>query len=160
MKACWIVETRYDSFATRPRPSEGIALSDPIQPDDPEVRKVCERLDEYLAQLRQSSEEQQGVVGHAMNLAHARLIQDYGSVAGYREARRDEQFKFLNQLDGVVRRLEATHLGMSWGFRIYWMYARLLMESDPTIASRYWPEVARLGKKGAGLGDTEPKQGT
>ena len=36
---------------------------------------------------------------------------------------------------------------------------RLLMEGDPTIASRYWPEVARLGRKGAALGDTEPMSG-
>jgi len=146
-------------IASQPSPTfREIALADPSQPDDA-VRKVCERLDEYLAQMRQAGEEQQGVVGHAMNLAHARLIQEFRSVAEYREARRDQQHKFLEQVDELVRRLEHTHVGMSWGFRIYWMYARLLMEPDPTIASRYWPEIARLGKKGAGIGDALPKQG-
>lgn len=135
-------------------------MSETTEPTDPDVRKVCERLGEYLEQLRQAGEEQQTVVGHAMNMAYALLIQEFGSVAGFRESERGAQLRFLERLDGMVRRLEATHLGMSWGFRVFWMYARLLMESDPTIASRYWPEVARLGEKGAALGDALPKAGT
>ena len=134
-------------------------MSESTEPNDAEVRQVCTRLDEYLAQLRQAGEPQQAVVGHAMNMANTLLIQEFASVAGFRTAEPGAQYKFLERLDGMVRRLEATHLGMSWGFRVFWMYARLLMQSDPQIASRYWPEVARLGKKGAALDDAAPKEG-
>ena len=150
----------HDSVRTLLQRFREIALSETTEPTDPEVRQVCARLDEYLAQLRQAGEQQQMVVGHAMNMASALLIQEFGTVPGFRESERAAQLKFLERLDGMVRRLEATHLGMSWGLRVFWMYARLLMEGDPTIASRYWPEVARLGEKGAALGDTLPKAGT
>jgi hypothetical protein len=136
-----------------------MALSESNEPNDAEVRQVCARMDEYLARLRQAGEPQQAVVGHAMNMASALLIQEFASVAAFREAARGEQHRFLERLDGIVRRLEDTHLGMSWGFRIFWMYARLLMESDPTIASGYWPEIARLGKLGAALGETAQEPG-
>jgi hypothetical protein len=135
-------------------------VSEPSEPTDPGVQKVCARLDEYLGQLRQAGEQQQAVVGHGMNTASALLIQEFGSVAAYRDAPRGEQNKFLGRLDGMVRRLEATHLGTSWGLRIFWMYARLLMVADPQVASRYWPEIARLGKKGAAPGDPTPGPGT
>jgi hypothetical protein len=118
----------------------------------PEVRQLCTRMDEYLAALAKATEEQQKVVGHGMNNASAFLIQEFGSVASFRDAGRTGQLKFLGRLDDMVKKLEPTHMGIAWGLRLFWIYARLLMEDDPHVASRYFPEVARLGKLGATIG--------
>lgn len=114
----------------------------------PEVRQLCARMDEYLAALAAATEEQQKVVGLGMNDASAFLIKEFGSVASFRDAGRTGQLKFLERLDAMVRQLEPTHSGIAWGLRVFWVYARLLMEEDPHIASRYFPQVARLGKLG------------
>ena len=118
----------------------------------PEVLRLCARMDEYLGAIAKATEEQQKVVGHGMNNASAFLVQEFGSVASFREAGRTGQLKFLERLNDMVLRLEPTHMGIAWGLRVFWIYARLLMEEDPHIASRYFPEVARLGKLGATLG--------
>ena len=125
----------------------------------PEVRTLCARMDEYLAALAKATEEQQKVVGHGMNNASAFLIQEFGSVASFRDAGATGQLKFLERLNDMVRRLEPTHMGVAWGLRVFWVYARLLMEQDPQVASRYWPQIAALGKKGAALGNAPPNAG-
>ncbi|HEX5129748.1 MAG TPA: hypothetical protein VFV90_08375 [Usitatibacter sp.] len=117
----------------------------------PEVRQVCARMDEYLAAIAKATEEQQKVVGHGMNNGSAFMVKEFGSVASFRTAGRTGQLKFLDRLNAMVQQLEPTHMGIAWGLRIFWVYARLLMEEDPHIASRYFPEVARLGKLGATL---------
>ena len=122
------------------------------EPASPEVRQVCARMDEYLAAIAKATDEQQKVVGHGMNNASAFLIQEFGSVASFRDAGRTGQHQFLDRLNAMVQQLEPTHPGIAWGLRVFWVYARLLMEEDPHIASRYFPEVARLGKLGATLG--------
>ena len=120
---------------------------------EPDVARACARMDEYLAALAKAGEPQQKVVGQGMNAASAFLIQEFGSVPGFREAQRASQDKFLERLNAMVRKLEPSHTGLAWGMRVFWIYARLLMEEDPQVASRYWPEVARLGRMGASLGD-------
>ena len=117
-----------------------------------EVRQLCARMDEYLAALATATEEQQKVVGLGMNNGSAFLVKEFGSVASFRDAGRTGQLKFLERLNGMVLQLEPTHPGIAWGLRVFWVYARLLMEDDPHIASRYFPEVSRLGKLGATLG--------
>ena len=114
----------------------------------PEARQICARMDEYLDAISKAGEEQQAVVGHGLDLASGLLREEFGTVATFREAARETQVAYLEGLDRMVKDLEPTHMGVAWGFRLFWIYSRLLLEDDPQIASAYWPQLRALVQRG------------
>ena len=104
-------------------------------------------MDEYLAALRRTGEPQQAAVGYGLNMAHKLFIERFKAESAYRTAGADAQLKFLDDLNRSVEALDPDN-GTTWGFRLFWMYARLMMEEDAAVALRYGPELERLGQKG------------
>jgi hypothetical protein len=107
-------------------------------------------MDEYLAALRVAGVPQQAAVGHGLNSARTVFIEQFGSMAGFRDADPGVQLEFVARMNEMAQGLEAQHTGMAWGVRIFWMYALLLQEGDADVAQRYGPELERLGQLGRG----------
>jgi hypothetical protein len=119
-------------------------METPAQPDLGHVRA---RMDEYLAALRSAGEAQQAAVGQGLNSARSIFIEEFKSMAGFRGAEPKAQREFVAKLNGMAERLDAEYTGVSWGVRLFWMYALLLTEGDAD-APRYGPELERLGLLG------------
>jgi len=120
-------------------------------PTRPDLNHVRARMDEYLATLRGAGEPQQAAVGHGLNTARSIFIEQFKSMSGFRDAEPKTQLEFVARLDEMAKGLEAQHTGMSWGVRLFWMYALLLTEGEAD-APRYGPELERLGLLGRGAG--------
>ena len=121
-------------------------MENPARPDLDHVRA---RMDEYLAALRSAGEPQQAAVGHGLNTARSLFIEQFKSMSGFRGAEPKAQLEFVGRLTEMAEKLDARHTGMSWGIRLFWMYALLLTEGDAD-APRYGPELERLGLLGRG----------
>ena len=104
-------------------------------------------MDEYLSALRGAGESQQAAVGHGLNTARSLFIEEFKSMAGFRDAEPKAQDAFVARLNEMAEKLDAQHTGMSWGIRLFWMYALLLTEGEAD-APRYGPELERLGRLG------------
>lgn len=120
-------------------------------PVSQDAERVSTRLDEYLGTLRGAPDAEQAAVGQGLNVAYALFLETFKSETAFRDAGHKAQHDFLLRLDGMVERLDAQ-TGAAWGFRIFWMYARLMMEADASLALRYAPDLERLGAKGKALG--------
>jgi len=123
-------------------------METPAQPDLGHVRA---RMDEYLAALRGAGEAQQAAVGQGLNSARSIFIEEFKSMAGFRAADLKAQLEFVARMNEMAERLDARHTGMSWGIRLFWMYALLLTEGEAD-APRYGPELERLGLLGRDAG--------
>jgi hypothetical protein len=99
------------------------------------------------AALRGAGEAQQAAVGHGLNSARSIFIEEFRSMSGFRAAELKAQLEFVARLNEMAERLDARHTGMSWGIRLFWMYALLLTEGEAD-APRYGPELERLGLLG------------
>ena len=120
-------------------------------PATPDAAVVATRLDEYVAALRNAGEPQQAAVGHGLNTARSIFIQEFGTMAGFRDAGSVAQLEFIARMDAMAKGLDAENTGMSWGVRLFWMYAYLLKDGDEGVSLRYGPELARLGQLGMGV---------
>ena len=122
---------------------------DPTTESEPalDAAHVCARMDEYLEALRRAGEPQQAAVGYGLNMGHKLFIERFKAESAFRAAGEEAQYKFLDDLHRTVAGLDADN-GTTWGLRIFWMYARLMMEADPAMALRYVGELERLGQKG------------
>jgi hypothetical protein len=107
-------------------------------------------MDEYLAALSRAGEPEQAAVGYGLNMAHKLFIERFKAESAFRSAGEEAQQRFLQDLHRMVESLDPNH-GATWGFRLFWMYARLMMESDPASALRYAPDLERLGQKGRAI---------
>ena len=116
-------------------------------PARPDLDHVRARMDEYLAALRGAGEPEQAAVGHGLNTARSLFIEQFKSLSGFRGAEPKEQLEFVAKLNEMAEGLDAQHTGVSWGFRLFWMYALLLTEGEAD-ALRYGPELERLGLLG------------
>lgn len=123
-------------------------------PARPDLDHVRARMDEYLAALRSAGEPQQAAVGQGLNTARSIFIEEFKSMAGFRGAEPKAQLEFVARLNEMAERLDARHTGMSWGIRLFWMYALLLKEGGEDVAQRFGSELEQLGRLGtkAGLG--------
>jgi hypothetical protein len=118
-------------------------------PAQHDLNQVRARMGEYLTTLRGAGEPQQAAVGHGLNTARSLFIEEFKSMSGFRAAGLKAQHEFVARLDNMAKGLETKHTGMSWGIRLFWMYALLLTEGDADSA-RYGPELERLGLLGRG----------
>jgi hypothetical protein len=125
----------------------------------PGARQARALMDEYLDALGKAGEREQAVVGQGLDMASGLLRQEFASVSAYREAGREAQSAFLERLDSMVKTLEPTHVGVAWGFRLFWIYSRLLLEDDPQVASAYWPRLRELVEKGLAHREASPGGG-
>jgi hypothetical protein len=107
-------------------------------------------MDEYLAALGGAGEPQQAAVGYGLNVAYKLFLERFKAESAFRNAGEEAQQRFLQDLHRMVEGLDPNN-GATWGLRLFWMYARLMMESDPAIALRYAPQLERLGQKGRAL---------
>ena len=121
-------------------------MENPARPNLDDIRA---RMDEYLATLRGAGEQQQAAVGHGLNTARSLFIEEFKSMSGFRGAEPKSQLEFVARLNEMAAKLDTQHTGVSWGFRIFWMYALLLTEGE-VDAPRYGPELERLGLLGRG----------
>jgi hypothetical protein len=133
---------RHDNVATRSHLQESEHPLDAAQ--------VCARMDEYLAALSRAGEPEQAVVGYGLNMAHKFFIERFKSESAFRSAAEEARIQFLQELHRTVESLDPAN-GATWGFRLFWMYACLMMESDPALALRYGPDLERLGQKGRAI---------
>ena len=108
---------------------------------------VSARMEEYLAALAKAGEPEQSAVGYGLNAAYAIFREAFGSESAFRAAEPQAQADFLERLHAMQQKLDAQS-GTAWGFRLFWMYARLMVESDANVALRFAPELERLGAKG------------
>jgi hypothetical protein len=127
-------------ITSRPDPTPG---SEPAL----DAAQVCARMDEYLEALRRAGEPQQAAVGYGLNMAHKLFIERFKAESAFRAAGAEAQHKFLDDLHRTVEGLD-PNTGTTWGMRLFWMYARLMMEADPAMALGYAAELERLGQKG------------
>ena len=109
--------------------------------------QVSARLEEYLAVIRAAGEREQAAVGHGLNTAYAFFRDGFKTESAFRAADRQAQEDFLLRLDAALGKLDAQ-AGTAWGLRLFWMYARLMMEPDAGLALRFGPELESLGAKG------------
>ena len=112
-----------------------------------DAAQVCARMDEYLATLSRAGEPEQAAVGHGLNMAHKLFIDRFKAESAFRAAGTQAQHEFLHDLNLVVEGLDPNN-GPTWGFRLFWMYAALMTQADPSLALRYGPDLERLGRKG------------
>ena len=115
-----------------------------------DAAQVCARMDEYLDTLRRAGEPEQATVGYGLNMAHKLFVDRFKAESAFRAAGAESQQAFLLDLHRMVEGLDPNN-GATWGFRLFWMYARLMMEDDPAVALRYGPDLERLGRKGQAL---------
>jgi hypothetical protein len=133
---------RHDSFATR---DPFRKASRPL-----DAAQVSARMDEYLAALGRAGEPEQATVGYGLNIAHKLFIDRFKAESAFRSAGEETQNQFLLDLHRMVEGLDPNN-GATWGLRLFWMYARLMMESDPGAALRYAPALEQLGQKGRAI---------
>ena len=115
-----------------------------------DAAQVCIRMDEYLAALSRAGEPEQATVGYGLNMAHKLFIDRFKAESAFRSAGGEAQHRFLEDLHRTVEGLDPNN-GTTWGLRLFWMYARLMMEADPAAALRYAPDLERLGQKGRAI---------
>ena len=102
--------------------------------------------------LRKAGEPEQAAAGYGLNMAYAVFRRAFPSESAFRAAEPNAQHQFLESLDTMQRGMD-QQTGTAWGFRLFWMYARLMMESDPNVALAHARELEALGAKGRRLGD-------
>jgi hypothetical protein len=117
------------------------------QPAATGAAQVVARMDEYLAALRQAGEAEQAAVGNGLNAAYAVFREAFKSESAFRAAGEEAQRQFLLRLNATMEKMDPQS-GAAWGFRLFWMYARLMTEEDPQLALGYGPELEQLGAKG------------
>jgi len=125
------------------------------QPAATGAEHVSVRMEEYLAALRKAGEPEQAAVGYGLNAAYAVFRQAFASESAFRAAEPRAQAEFLERLHAMQEKL-GQQTGTAWGFRLFWMHARLMMESDANVALRFAPELERLGAKGKQHVGTNP----
>ena len=113
-----------------------------------DIALVAAKMDEYLAALRGAGLHQQAAVGHGLNTARSTFIEEFGSMADFRAAEPAAQLEFVTRMNERAQELDASHTGMAWGYRLFWMYALLLKDGGEDVALRYGPELERLGQRG------------